>query len=121
MSASKEPYSLKEPGKAKKQVIIRYFSGVHLGLGHPGLTKLASKHGLKVNELGDGEYVLFANTRMTGIKLFAQNNCIAYYKSPSGRIDPRVIALIPRFFNGTRIDLDGALREVILKDIEKGK
>lgn len=97
--------------------IIRYFPDVHLGKGHRGLTALAALKKIKIEDLGPGEFVIFVNRSQTGLKLFAPGNCIAYLKMPgSQKIDTRIISMIPRFFNGSKINYDGALKEKIEKD-----
>lgn len=119
MELEKRSVEIKAPHKVTSQKIVRYFSHVFMGNGHNGLRKLALKHGIKISDLEPGEYVLFMNSRFTALKMFAPGNIVAHYKSPHGRIDPRVIALIPRYFNGSKIDIDGALREALLKDMER--
>lgn len=104
--------------KTKTTKVIRFFPETDLRSMHLGLRKVAMKHGIDVWALNPGEFVVFANTKQTGLKIFAPGNVIAYVKSPDDKkIDLRVIALIPRYFNGSKFHYEGALREMITKKL----
>lgn len=100
--------------------VVRYVSGVHMGLSFRGLKKVAHKLRLDLDTLDSGEFVIFMNGKMTAFKMLAPNNVMVYYRHPKEhRIDPRVITLLPKVFDGRELDMDGALREVIQKDFAK--
>lgn len=100
--------------------IVRYISGVHMGLSFKGLRKIASKLKLNLDALDSGEFVLFMNSKRTAFKLLAPNNVMVYYRHPKEHaIDPRVISLIPKIFDGKELNMDAGLKEVIQKDFEK--
>lgn len=97
--------------------LVRYFPDTHLGNGHAGLAEIAKTHDINVSRLDFGEFVIFVNKKQTALKLYAPGNIVAYLKMPgSARINPKVIAMIPRFFNGVEIDYGRALKEVIRKE-----
>ena len=96
--------------------IIRYFPDTHLGAGHDGLSKIARHAGHDPAELRSGEYLIFVNRSKTGVKLFAPNNTIAYYKH-KGKLDLRTIAKLPYCFSGGRINYDKALTKVLAEDL----
>lgn len=99
--------------------IVQCFLNADLRSGHVGLAKLARKHALDVQQLGAGEYVVFINAAKNKLKLYAANNVIAYYRSPSrGVIDLRVVANLPRVFTGTSIRYDEALKTVLEKGLQ---
>lgn len=82
------------------------------------LAKVASKNGINLKSLGQGEYVVFTNRAQNSIKMFAGSaNLIAYFKLPSGKLDLRTIASIPEYFNGTEIEYQAALKRTIEKDM----
>lgn len=98
------------------QRIVRFFPDVDMRNGHDGLTELARSHKINVSDLVNGEYCLFLNRKLTHVKLFAPGNVIAHLKLPDNKkIDPSTIALIPRFFDGSKINYDKALSEAIRK------
>ncbi len=102
--------------------ILRFFPETDMRNSHPGLTKLAKEHGVKVDNLGSGEFVLFVNSKLTHAKLFAPGNVIAHLRMPgNSRIDPRTISLIPKFFNGSQINYDKAIKEVLYKQFKIGE
>lgn len=106
--------------KPKAQRVVRYFPDTHLGNSHHGLREIAAKVGIRVEKLQLGEYAIFVNKRQTALKLFAPGNVVAYLKMPGDcRLDPRVIAMVPKFFNGTEIKYDAAIRELIQKQFPK--
>ena len=97
--------------------IIRYFPNVHMGNSHHGLSEIAKEHKVNISKLEPGEFVIFVNNDQTALKMFAPGNIIAHLRMPgTQKINPRVIAMIPRFFNGAQIEYDKALREVIQKE-----
>ncbi len=99
--------------------VIRFFPDTHLGNGHDGLARIASKNNVDVRNLGWGEFVVFMNSRCSALKMYSQGGLIAHLKMPgNGRIAMETIALIPRFFNGTNIDYQGSLAETIRRELE---
>ncbi len=51
--------------------------------------------------------------------MYTRGGIIAHLKMPAGqRINPKTIAEIPRFFNGSKINYDAALREVMHKEFK---
>lgn len=97
--------------------IIRFFPEVDMRNGHDGLRKLARKEGVNVDALGAGEYVIFLNRSKRMVKMFASGNIIAFLKmADNKKLDPRTIALIPRYFNGSKINYDAALEAVLNKE-----
>jgi hypothetical protein len=120
-NTEREKYYRKyEPQKIKPdthQKILRYFPETDMRNGHDGLTKIAQKQGIRVDQLGLGEFVLFVNRNLNHAKLFTPGNVIAHLRMPNRhKIDPRTISLIPKFFNGTKINYTGALKEVLYKE-----
>lgn len=98
--------------------IVRYLSGVHMGANHAGLRKLVTKFGLDLLE--NGEFIVFMNTAQNAFKLMAPNNVLIYYRHPKNhRIDPRVISLIPKVFDGKELKMDLALKKVLEKNFAK--
>lgn len=98
------------------QKIIRFFPETDMRNGHDGLAEIAKKNNVNVSQLKIGEYVIFTNKKKTAIKMYAPNHIIVHQRLPGGaRLDTRVISLIPKYFNGTKINLEGALKEVITK------
>lgn len=119
MNADRASYNAKLekiPGAFHNRV-VRYFPDTDLRNGHDGLTNLAQKNGIKIKDLPWGEFLIFMNTSQTMLKMFSQGGVICHLKMPGRtKIDPRTIALIPRFFNGTYIQYSKALEKVIMED-----
>lgn len=114
--------SLLKESPSKNQRVVRYFSEVHLGNGHRGLSRLAKKSGINVHSLTNGEYVIFTNKSQTALKMFAPGNVIAHLKMPgSSKLNPNVIAMIPLFFNGVEIKYDEALKKVLRRQFPKSE
>lgn len=103
----------------KTNRLIRIVFGADFRKGHPGLSDQAKKLGLKLNDLEPGEFVLFINNRKNGVKFFAgSGQMLAYFKMPGNRqINTKVLKILPRYFNGTALNYDGALKELIEQEI----
>ncbi len=102
---------------SKTSKIVRYFPDSDLRSGHLGLAKIARKNKVNVEELAAGEYCIFTNRKKTDLKMYVGGNIVAHYKSPRGhRINPKVIRIIPLFFNGREIDYDAALTAVMKRE-----
>lgn len=110
---------LEDTEPTRTSVTINYFPETHLGQAHKGLSTLAKKKKIDVDKLRPGEYVIFMNRRRNALKMFTCMNGIFHHKLPyeSLRYDLRFIKLIPRFFNGKELNYDGALKEIIMKDL----
>lgn len=99
--------------------VIRFFSEVNMRNGHKGLAELAKEEGIDINKLKQGEFIMFMNTKQNALKMFAQGNVIAHLKMPgTQRINAKVITLLPRFFNGSKIEYNRALKEVIEREFK---
>lgn len=95
--------------------LIRYVPDVDLRLGYDGLNRKVS-----LANLGAGEFVAFVNRQRTKIKLATGNDVVLYHRMRSGhKIDPRVIALLPRYLSGNKINYDAAMRDVLQKAFPK--
>lgn len=97
--------------------IIRVFFDTHLGNGHDGLAKLASKEKIDVKNLNVGEYVVFINRDKSAFKLYATSFTVAHLRLPKGKIDLNTIAKIPTFFNGHEINYNKALKATLLEKL----
>jgi hypothetical protein len=94
--------------------IIQVFLNADLRCGHDGLAKLANDNNINVANLEPGQFIIFINTEMNRLKLYAANQVIAYLRLKEGKIDIRAIQLIPRAFLASgRIDYDKAIKEII--------
>lgn len=100
------------------QNVVRFFPDVSMANSHQGLGNIAKEANLNVRKLRPGEYLIFMNKKQTALKMLTAGNIIAYLKMPgSTKIDPRTIALIPKFFNGTEINYSGALKKVLVRHL----
>ncbi len=112
-------FSKKKASKEAK--IVRVFFDVHLGNGHDGLATLAKKNDVDVKNLDPGEFCIFINTRRDALKMYAAGFTIAHLRLPNGRLDLRMISMIPKFFNGSEIEYTKAMQELLTKELAKKK
>jgi hypothetical protein len=106
--------------KTKSLRVVRFFPNSDLRCAHDGLRKVALENEIDPWKLDPGEFLVFANSRQNMLKIFAPGNLIVHVKSPDERrIDLDIIRLIPRFFNGTEFNYQGAVKEMIQKKIQK--
>lgn len=103
-------------GKAENNRVLQVFLNADLRCSHDGLREIAKKGGLDVKDLQPGQYIVFLNAAKDRLKLYASGNVVAYMKQPDGgKIDPRMIAELPRAFNGTTINYESAIKEALIK------
>lgn len=103
-------------GKAENNRVLQVFLNADLRCSHDGLREIAKKGGLDVKELQPGQYIVFLNAAKDRLKLYASGNVVAYMKQPDGgKIDPRMIAELPRAFNGTTINYEAAIKDALVK------
>ncbi len=118
MEVNKYYTKLSEMPQTFKNKIVRYFPDTNLSGGFDRLSAIAKRNRIDVSSLAFGEYLIFVNKKRDKLKMLCGNDLVAYLRLPNGaRIDLRTIALIPRFFNGTAIEYDRALREVLEKQL----
>lgn len=99
--------------------IIRYFPNTHLGNSHTGLKAIAKEHGVNLDQLSPGEFVVFTNRAKTGVKIFTRGNTLSYTRAPgSERLDLETIRLIPTYFQGGAFQYDQALKNRLLKSLK---
>jgi len=111
-----EKISMANPGK-NRIVSNGYFANSDMRCGHTGLAAIAKKRGINLDNLGVGDLVVFVNSKQDKVKVATAGYTLSYLRMPSGqRINPGVISLIPKFFNGGQINYSGALRQVIMKE-----
>jgi uncharacterized protein with von Willebrand factor type A (vWA) domain len=88
-------------------------------LSHPGLTALALSEKVDLTNLSAGEFVVFINTALTKVKVFAVKNTFAYYAS-SRKIDLRALQNIPGCFGGGTMNFNNAIEKMLRKHLEEG-
>lgn len=99
--------------------IIRYLPRTDLRSGHDGLAKIALKAGINPKTLEPGQFIVFLNRAKTAMKIYAANNLVVHYKSPTNWIDIRTFQFIPQAFSGGKFNYSVALRRVIEIDFKK--
>jgi hypothetical protein len=101
--------------------VLQIFLNADLRNGHEGLAELAKERGIDVTKLLPGQYVVFVNAGKDKLKLYAAANVLAYLKLTGGqKFDLRVIAFIPKAFNGSgKLDYDKALKDAVEEALRK--
>lgn len=100
--------------------ILNYFPDSDLRSGHPGLAKLSRKAKVPLEDLKSGQFNLFINRKQTALKMISSGGVLVHYKSPEGhRINIDTLALLPKYFNGTALNYNAALKEVLEKRLAK--
>ena len=102
-----------------KTGVIRVFLNADLRCGHDGLTAMAKKEKINLAELEYGQFTVFINSKKDKLKVYAQNDVLAYYRSPHGRLEMRAIDKIPMAFRGYGFQFEDAVKKVLLSELEK--
>lgn len=97
--------------QSSENKIMMYFYGADLRCGHIGLTELAKKKKIHVNQLKGGEFLIFSNLKQTRFKLLGPNGVLVYLKPDSSdKIEMEAISMLPRLFNGTDFNYRAAAK-----------
>lgn len=99
--------------------LLRVFFDTFMGYQHDGLYAIAKRQGIDLDDLREGECVVFVNRRFNRVKVYGPNNTFAYSRVYDGELDATAIQHIPNTFNGTRINLDQATRQAITERFER--
>jgi hypothetical protein len=105
---------------AKENRLIRAVFNTDLRNSHDGLYKIAKDLKVNIDNLSVGEFIVFVNKKRSALKLYAAGNTIAHFRMPGDRVmNMKVLAVIPKFFNGKELKYTDALAEVIRKEFKK--
>lgn len=93
-----------------KPRIFKLFLNVHMGLGHDGLSKIALKGKIKLQELNESDLIMFLNTKGDKLKVLgAQGKVVGYLRNPDKRpIMREALQYIPHTFGASGFDYDAA-------------
>lgn len=91
-----------------KGTIIEVIYDSDLRRSHLGLTKLARKHGINIDRLKEGRFVMFLNSKQNRLKLLTCNGVLVYLKSEH-EITKEQIERIPTLFYGPKFDFKKAI------------
>lgn len=101
-----------------RNFMLSYFLDVDLRCSHIGLGLLAKKAKKPVHKLKIGEFLLFVNTRQNAVKIITCDNVLIHIKSDhGGPLNFRAINMLPKYFNGSGFNYEGALKEAIEKQL----
>lgn len=101
--------------------VLHIFWDVDLRCSHDGLEAHVKRHkkeySVDLKRLRRGEFVIFFNSAMSKVKLYAAHRVVAYTRSErNSRLDPQVISRIAEAFDATgEINYEKKLREVLLE------
>lgn len=100
--------------------ILRVIFNTDLRNNHEGLAAIAKNLRINTATLQPGEYVVFVNSYRSALKFYVAGQIVAHFRMPTHRrMDMRIIAMLPKFFNGRELRYDDALRELIRKEFGK--
>jgi hypothetical protein len=108
--------------KTKKNKIVAngYFANTDMRNGIFGLSKIAAKRKINLDTLQPGELVVFVNRYQTKVKIATGGRHVSYLPLPDNQpLNPGIIAMIPKFYNGQSINYDAALRYILEKEYQK--
>lgn len=108
--------------------IQRVFLNVSMNNRLQGLSELARESGIKTGELTNDSYLVFVNAKRNKIAMLVGPHAegraavMAYVALEAGRtVDLRVIAEIPRAFDGKKLNYDKALELALDKSIKSSR
>ncbi len=66
--------------RPKGQQFLKVFFDVNMACQHPGLTGIARRHGIKVNNLERGQWLVFFNGGLNKVKFLGAGGVLGYYR-----------------------------------------
>lgn len=101
----------------RPNTITHYFPETDFRLGHEGLAAIAEAKGIKLDNLKVGQFLLYTNRACTAVKLLTAGNIVVHQHAPKNmRIIYSAIRMLPYFFNGRELDLQGAIEKAVRTD-----
>jgi hypothetical protein len=99
--------------------LAHFFLDVDMRLSHQGLWDYIKKKRIKVEQ---DDFVVFMNRKRNMVKMFCGGKeAIFSYKKDDRALDPGIIPLLPKYCGGSAMDVDGAVKEHLLKLLNKRK
>jgi len=99
--------------------VIRIFKDTNMQNQHDGLAKIAMKNKVRVDQLGQGEHVVFINKACNYIKMYSANGVLTS-KKEKGTINMHSIEMIPLCFDPDgKLNWDKADRLALEKQLAK--
>lgn len=100
--------------------VVRFFRYSDLRCGHEGLIAYAKEKSYDIDSLRPGEFLVFVNIQENKMKILTVNGILVYVKNPTGRkFDLNIVKYIPKFFNSTSMNYQGALTEMVMQKTKK--
>lgn len=97
--------------------LLSYFPDTDLRCGHDGLSILAKKGKKPVDKLKVGQFLVFVNRAQTAVKILTIEGVLIHIRPEHG-LNFEAINKLPKYFNGTRFNYTGALRETLKKRLD---
>jgi hypothetical protein len=116
----KVEFGLKTPdfSSTHQPRIVQLILNADMRFRHNGLSDLAKKAGVEVENLSEGHFVVFINAKRNYLALYGARNLLACLKLNRGHIDMEIIQTIPKIFMSKgRIDYDHALQILLEKKL----
>ena len=89
--------------------LLHFFLDVDMRCNHKGLAEFLKKNKIK---FGEKDFIVFMNSRRNMVKMFCNGKkVLLHYRSETRILDPGVIRYLPKYCNGQKLDMDGAVSE----------
>lgn len=102
----------------KTNNIIRIFTDVDMRCSHIGLSKIADKENVLLDELDSGEHILFLNRKGSKMKIYSKNNILSYLSSDK-RLELSTLKYFTECFGAKGFQYNEALKKVLLEKLRK--
>ena len=99
--------------------ILSYFPDIDLRQGHLGLSKVAAMAKRPLNNLNQGDFLLFVNRSQTALKVLTTGGVLVHVKSEHGRLNFEAVNMLPQYFSGSAFNYKGALKKTLEKRLAK--
>lgn len=101
--------------------VVHCFQKVDMRNQHDGLTRIAQKSKVRLDQLGAGEHVIFINANLNKVKMYSASGVLSYKRSDGGCLNLGMIEQIPLCFEGGKVDWDKAEKLALEKQLARGR
>lgn len=99
--------------------LMHFFLDMDLRCNHIGLLEFLKKKKIKI---GPDDFIVFMNQKRTMIKMLCKGKeCLLHYKKDGRIFDPGIIKYLPKYVDGTEMNIDGAIKEHLEKILDGRK
>jgi hypothetical protein len=99
--------------------IIHCFFDFDMRCNHAGILAFLKKKKIQITE---DDFIVFMNSKRNMIKMMCRGkDAILHYRQEGRILDPGIVAYLPHYVNGNKLNIEGAIQENLEGMLERHK